>query len=64
MRELLVVALLAVAVSRMIVQSPPAVVEIFAKKYPDGNIPFSIANYGVIPYGKTISGEIGIPSVL
>jgi hypothetical protein len=56
MRELLVVALLAVAISHMIVQSPATVVEIFAKKYPDGKIPFSIANYGVVPYGKTISG--------
>jgi len=64
MRVLLAVVLLGVAVTHMIVQSPPALVEIFSAKYPDGKIPFSIANYGVVPYGKTISGQIGTPSVL
>jgi hypothetical protein len=56
MRAIIAMILVTIATSRMIVQSPPALVELFAIKYPEGDIPFSIANYGVVPYGKTISG--------
>jgi len=44
--------------------SPASLVEVFGEKYHAGNIPFSIANYGEVPYGKTISGQIGLPTVL
>jgi hypothetical protein len=27
-------------------------------------VPYSIANYGIVPYGKVISGELGIPEFL
>ena len=43
---------------------PESLVNFFKEKYHAGNVPFSIANYGDVPYGKTISGEIGLPSVL
>ena len=46
------------------VVSPESLVEYFREKYHTGNVPFSIANYGEVPYGKTISGEIGVPTVL
>lgn len=50
--------------AKMIIQSPSDLSLYFKTKYPDGSIPYSIANYGVIPYGKMISGEIGIPEFL
>lgn len=56
MRPIIATILLTIVTSRMIVQSPPAVVELFATKYPEGDIPYSIANFGIVPYGKTISG--------
>lgn len=57
-------ALLAVAHSTMTIQSPSSLADFFASKYPAGSIPYSIANYGAVPYGKSISGEVGMPSVL
>lgn len=44
--------------------SPQPLVDFFNKKYPNGSVPYSIANYGDVPYGKTLSGEMGLPSVL
>ena len=46
------------------IMSPQSLVEVFMKKYNESSIPFSIANYGDVPYGKTISGEGALPSVL
>ena len=63
MRVLFAVLICAVS-SKMIVQAPSSAVAMFAVKYPNGEIPYSIANYGAVPYGKTISGQIGTPSVL
>ncbi len=42
--------------STMYIQSPPQLAEYFVNKYPKGNIPYSIANYGDVPYGKVVSG--------
>jgi hypothetical protein len=56
--------LLSLAVATLKVQAPAALRLYFANKYKDGLIPYSIANYGEVPYGKTLSGEVGIPSVL
>ena len=50
--------------STMYIQSPAELAEYFVNKYPKGNIPFSIANYGDVPYGKVVSGQIGIPEFL
>lgn len=41
---------------KMVVQSPSELSNFFNQKYPDGSIPYSIANYGIVPYGKVISG--------
>lgn len=57
----LVALILAQVAAKMVVQSPAELATYFADKYPDGGIPYSIANYGVVPYGKVISGEIGLP---
>ena len=46
------------------IMSPQSLVDVFMKKYNESSIPFSIANYGDVPYGKTISGEVALPSVL
>ena len=64
MRIAMCLALPVLALSRMIVQAPSAAVDYFQQKYPNGEIPYSLANYGAVPYGKTISGEVGLPSVL
>jgi hypothetical protein len=58
---LLIVLLAALLQAKMVIQSPTDLSLYFKTKYTDGKIPYSIANYGVIPYGKMISGEIGIP---
>lgn len=63
-RSVLLLLGVVACLGRMVVQAPPALQEYFAGRYPGGDIPFSTANYGVVPYGKTITGELGIPSFL
>jgi hypothetical protein len=64
----IIILILAVAittsVAQLVVRTPTALQELFAKKYKDGQIPYSLANFGEVPYGKTIIGEMSIPSVL
>lgn len=55
-RVLTILALTLLTTSKMIVQSPSELVQFFAEKYQNGDIPYSIANYGNVPYGKTLSG--------
>ena len=43
---LLFLALATIASSLLKVQAPPDLVQYFDKQYPDGAIPYSIANYG------------------
>ena len=50
--------------TKMILHGPTELANYFSNKYGDKGIPFSIANYGEVPYGKTISGKVGTPSVL
>lgn len=57
-------ALLALTTATLRITGHPDLVEYFANKYPGGLVPYSLANYGDVPYGKTLSGEIGLPSVL
>ena len=38
------------------VQAPSKLAEFFSEKYEGGLIPYSIANYGDVPYGKMLSG--------
>jgi hypothetical protein len=64
MQIAMLVALVALGSCTMRIQSPSKLADFFASKYPGGEIPYSIANYGVVPYGKTLSGEVGVPSVL
>ncbi len=56
MQVILIMLLTAATLSKMIIQSPPALIDYFNSKYANGYIPYSIANYGVVPYGKTVSG--------
>ncbi len=48
--------LLTIVASKMVIQSPPELSAYFATKYGESGIPYSIANYGIVPYGKVISG--------
>lgn len=52
------------AFSKLTIQSPSGLAAIFATKYGDKGVPYSLANYGIVPYGKTIVGRVGVPSVL
>jgi hypothetical protein len=61
---LLLVVSLATVGAKMIIQSPPELSAHFSSKYGEAGIPYSIANYGIVPYGKVISGEMGIPEFL
>lgn len=49
---------------KLSIQSPAKLSAIFASKYGEDGIPYSIANYGSVPYGKSIAGSVGVPSVL
>jgi len=46
-----------------IVQSPQELVNILKEKHPDG-IPYSVANYGDVPFGKKMSATIVIGTYL
>lgn len=68
---LLIIA--AYASTRLVIVNPPSLKKFFADKYAQKyggtgeeyvGIPYSIANYGDIPYGKSIVGELALPSVL
>lgn len=50
--------------SKLTIQAPQDLAAYFNNKYGSEGIPYSIANYGIVPYSKTISGSIGTPSVL
>ena len=50
--------------SRLTIQAPQDLAAYFNNKYGSNGIPYSTANYGIVPYSKTISGSIGTPSVL
>jgi hypothetical protein len=61
---LTVITLLTQTESKMFLEAPPDLATYFRRVYGDQGIPYSVANYGVVPYGKTISGRVGIPTVL
>jgi hypothetical protein len=50
--------------SKLTIQTPQDLAAFFNDKYGPDGIPYSIANYGIVPYSKTISGSIATPSVL
>jgi hypothetical protein len=52
--------------SHLVIRSPVSLKKYFAEKYgPNSNgIPYSLANFGDVPYGRTIVGELATPSVL
>ncbi len=49
--------------SKLIIQSPPQLQAQLQTLYPDG-IPYSIANYGDVPFGKTLTGNLYMPRFL
>lgn len=51
--------LLFLTLGKLVIVSPPSLKKFFSDKYGADNIigiPYSIANYGDIPYGKSIVG--------
>lgn len=58
--------LFCLALSDLVIRSPLTLKKYFADKYgPNSNgIPYSLANFGDIPYGRTIVGELATPTVL
>jgi hypothetical protein len=55
-KSLSLLLLLTLVAAKMVIQSPPELSAYFAEKYGQSGIPYSIANYGIVPYGKVISG--------
>jgi hypothetical protein len=56
---LILAILLFFTLGKLVIVSPPTLKKFFLDKYGAGNIigiPYSIANYGDIPYGKSIVG--------
>ena len=58
--------LLCCTLSDLVIRSPASLKKYFADKYgPNSNgIPYSLANFGDAPYGRTIVGELATPTVL
>jgi hypothetical protein len=57
-------ALLLVEVStKLIIQSPPELKSKLEQLYPQG-IHYSVANYGDVPFGKSLTGTIYLSSYL
>lgn len=52
------------AESKLTIQAPAELSAALELKYGEAGIPYSIANYGSVPYGKTIAGRVAIPSIL
>eukprot|EP00352_Strombidinopsis_acuminata_P002198 CAMPEP_0176381912 /NCGR_PEP_ID=MMETSP0126-20121128/32254_1 /TAXON_ID=141414 ORGANISM="Strombidinopsis acuminatum, Strain SPMC142" /NCGR_SAMPLE_ID=MMETSP0126 /ASSEMBLY_ACC=CAM_ASM_000229 /LENGTH=243 /DNA_ID=CAMNT_0017746007 /DNA_START=89 /DNA_END=820 /DNA_ORIENTATION=+ len=44
--------------ARLKIVSPPSLAKKFAEKYDDGAIPANYANFGFVPYGRTIMGKL------
>ena len=61
---IILIAILTQTNTKMFLEAPPDLATYFQRVYGKQGIPYSIANYGVVPYGKTISGRLGIPTVL
>lgn len=60
------IVIMALSKSSLKIQSPLALKEFFQQRYNTTNasIPFSLANYGDIPYGKTLTGKLVLPEIL
>lgn len=64
MKLIAFVLIITITTANLKVRAPQTLVDFFEDKYPNGSIPYSLANYGKVPYGKTISAQLGIPEVL
>ena len=49
--------------STFTIQSPPELKKLIEAKHPKG-IPYSVANYGDVPFGKPMTGTIVVGSYL
>ena len=54
------------ALSDLVIRSPVSLKKYFSDKYGlnSNGIPYSLANFGDVPYGRTIVGELATPTVL
>lgn len=54
------------ALSDLFIRSPASLKKYFTDKYGENSngIPYSLANFGDVPYGRTIVGELITPTVL
>jgi|LakMenEpi03Aug12_release.lakeMendotaPanAssembly.Ray.scaffolds.fasta_scaffold4487996_1 hypothetical protein len=65
-KALIFTLLLCYALSDLVIRSPDSLKTYFANKYGSKStgIPYSLANFGDVPYGRTIVGELAMPTVL
>ena len=47
--------------ARLVIKSPSELAQLIEARHPDG-IPYSVANYGDIPFGKSLGGTIHLPT--
>lgn len=62
-RLILIWMMLGIGLSKLIIQSPAELKKWVEDKHPDG-IPYSVANYGDVPFGKSMSGKIVFSTIL
>ena len=62
-RLILIWMMLGIGLSKLIIQSPPELKKWVEDKHPDG-IPYNVANYGDVPFGKSMSGKIVFSTIL
>lgn len=61
MRVFLALMILSTCVyARLEIKSPPELAKIVKERHPNG-IPYSVANYGDVPFGKSLVGNIYLP---
>lgn len=58
-----ILSLLVLSSSKLIIQSPPELKAKLEQQFPQG-IPYSVANYGEVPFGKSLTGTIFVSSYL
>lgn len=64
--SLIISLLLTLTTSNLVIRSPASLKKYFTDKYGENStgIQYSLANFGDVPYGRSIVGELTTPTVL
>lgn len=60
------IILVCCVISDLVIRSPASLKKYFDDKYGPNStgIPYSLANFGDVPYGRSLVGELATPTVL